>query len=147
MDSEQIFRKGFSMKRNNILAKLLVAGVVSSVSAFAIMTVDKSNGVLTVTSDISGTVIAKVIGPNDEVVVNEKYEGNSFTWSPSGVDGAYRYDVRVVPATQKITSTNTQAINNAQAVAGKTSGAKSDYAGGSIEIRNAQMVSNQTEEG
>lgn len=132
MDSEQIFRKGFSMKRNNILAKLLLAGVVSSVSAFAIMTVDKSNGVLTVTSDISGTVIAKVIGPNDEVVVNEKYEGNSFSWTPSGADGAYRYDVRVVPVQTNVKRDVSSQSRNGIKV-------KRNYAGGSIEIRNDQI--------
>ena len=124
--------------KQNILLKCLFAGVVGSVGALADMTVDKSNGVLTVTSDISGTVIAKVIGPNDEVVVNEKYEGNSFSWSPSGVDGAYRYDVRVVSATQRIASEN-----DTQAIAGETSGTKSDYAGGSVEIKDGQIVSNQ----
>ena len=136
MDSEQIFRKGFSMKRNNILAKLLVAGVVSSVSAFAIMTVDKSNGVLTVTSDISGTVIAKVIGPNDEVIVNEKSSGSSFTWSPSGVDGAYRYDVRVVPVQTNVKRDVSSQSRNKIKV-------ERNYAGGSIEVKDGQIISNQ----
>lgn len=123
--------------KQDILLKCLLVGVVGSVGAFADMTVDKSNGVLTVTSDISGTIIAKVIGPNDEVIVNEKREGNSFTWIPSGADGAYRYDVRVIPATQKIAS-----ANNIQVMTEQTSGAKSDYAGGSIEIINNSIVEN-----
>lgn len=83
------------MKKNIVLQCLLI-GVVASVGAFANMTVDKSKGVLTITSDISGIVIAKIIGPNDEVVVNERYEGDSFSWTPSGMDGAYRYEVRVI---------------------------------------------------
>ncbi|WP_415407295.1 hypothetical protein ACLHDG_01850 [Sulfurovum sp. CS9] len=120
--------------KQNILLKYLLAGVVGSVGALADMVVDKSNGMLTVTSDISGTVIAKVISPNDEVVVNEKYEGNSFSWSPSGVDGAYRYDVRVVPATQKIAS-----ANDTQTMTEETSGVKSDYAGGIIEVREGSI--------
>ena len=121
--------------KQNILLKCLLAGVVGSVGAFADMTVDKSNGMLTVTSDISGTVIAKVIGPNDEVVVNSKEEGNSFSWSPSGVDGAYRYDVRVVSATQKIASTN-----ETQTMTEEPLSAKSDYAGGSVEVKNGQIT-------
>ncbi len=97
--------------KKNILLKCLLMGVILSVGALAEMTVVKSNGVLTVTSDKSGTVTAKVIGPNDEVVANETYEGNSFSWTPSGVDGAYRYDVRV----------------------------DGDYAGGSVEVRNGKI--------
>ena len=69
------------MKKSLITTYLLVAAV-GSVGAVADMTVDKSNGGLTVTSSISGTVVAKVIGPNDEVVVDKKYEGNSFSWTP-----------------------------------------------------------------
>lgn len=103
--------------KNGILLKLLLIGVVSSVGALAEMTVDKSGGVLTITSDQSGTVTAKVIGPNDEVIVNEKYEGSSFSWTPSGTDGAYRYDVRV----------------------------EGDYAGGSVEVRDGQMTTEEEE--
>jgi len=117
--------------KQNILLKCLLAGVIGSVGALADMTVDKSNGVLTVTSTMSGTVIAKVIGPNDEVVVDTKTQGNSFTWSPSGEDGAYRYDVRVVPAVKKTASENAIQAD---------SSAKSDYAGGSVEVRDGQMV-------
>ena len=121
--------------KDNILLKSLLIGVVLSAGALAEMTVDKSNGVLTVTSTIRGTVIAKVIGADDKVVLNSKEEGNSFTWSPSGVDGAYRYDVRVIPATQKSesTSSDTQATN-------MESTAKSDYAGGSVEVVDGQML-------
>lgn len=103
------------MKQNSMLVKLLLIGVLSSASVFANITVDKSNGVLSITSDTSGTVRAKVIGPNDEVVVNETYQGSSFAWVPSGADGAYRYDVRI----------------------------KGEYAGGSIEVHNGQL---ETEE-
>ena len=130
------------MKRN-ILVKCLLAGVLGSAGALADMTVVKSADGLTVTSDISGTVIAKVIGPNNEVVVNEKYEGSSFSWTPSGADGAYRYDVRVVPSVQKTSSTN----NAIQAQAGTTPDAKSDYAGGSIEVFNGSIAINKPREG
>jgi len=123
--------------KQNIVVKCLLAGVVASVGVFADMTVDKSSAVLTVTSDISGTVIAKIIGPNDKVVVNEIYEGNSFSWTPSGVDGAYRYDVRVIPAAQKSASEN---ANIMQAEVKNTSTAKSDYAGGSVEVQNSQII-------
>ena len=108
--------KGEFMKRK-ILMKCLLMVVVSSVGALADMTIDKSNGVLTVTSSISGKVTAKVIGPNDVIIVNETYEGNSFTWSPSGGDGAYRYNVRV----------------------------EGDYTGGSVEVRDGQIQTNEEE--
>lgn len=110
--------------KKNISINYLLMGVMASVGAFADMTVVKSAGEITVTSSISGTVIAKIIGPNDEVVVNEKYEGNSFSWTVAGVDGAYRYDVRVVPS---------QVDNEDE------SEVKSDYAGGSIEVKDGQM--------
>jgi len=125
MDSKQVCRKGFSMKRNNILAKLLVAGAVSSISAFAIMTVDKSNGVLTVRSDINGIVIAKIINPNDKVVVNKQFKGSSFSWTPSGSDGTYRYDVKVIP---------TQIDPN-----GDKQNRRGNYAGGMLEVKDGQI--------
>jgi len=98
------------MKRN-ILIKGLLVGAMFSVSALADMTVDKSAGILTITSSTNGKVTAKVIGPNDKVIVNERYEGNSFTWTPSGEDGTYRYNVRV----------------------------EGDYAGGTVEVRDGQI--------
>lgn len=104
------------MKNNHILAKLLLAGALSSACAFADISVDKSNGVLTVTSDINGIVIAKIIGPKDEVVVDKRYPGNSFTWQPSGADGTYRYDVKVIPTTN----------DKGQS--------KGDYAGGMLKV-------------
>ena len=103
--------------KKDILLKFLLVGVVSSVSALAEMTVNKSTGVLTVTSDKSGIVTAKVIGPNDEVLVNEKHEGSTFSWVPSGPDGAYRYDVRVA----------------------------GDYAGGSVEVIDRQITTEEEE--
>ncbi len=128
------------MKRK-ILIKCLFAGIVSSVGTLADITVDTSNGMLAITSDISGTVIAKVIGPNDEVVVNEKYAGSSFTWVPSGVDGAYKYDVRVIPKTQESTAdtvTDTSTKKDTQV--------KNDYIGGSVELKNGQIQTNKEEE-
>jgi len=104
------------MKRDLLLKGLLVVAM-SSVVALADMTVDKSSGVLTVSSDKSGAVVVKVIAPDNKVVVNETYEGNSFTWSPAGIDGAYRYDVRI----------------------------NGDYAGGSVEVINSQIVTNNEE--
>ena len=105
------------MKKKNLF-KFLLMGVVSSVGALADMSVDKSGGSLTITSTLNGKVHAKVIGPDDEVVVDETYKGNSFSWSPSGVDGTYRYDVRV----------------------------ESEYAGGLVEVKNMQIISSNTGE-
>jgi len=130
------------MQKKNLL-KCLLIGVVSSVGTLADMTVDKSNGILTITSDISGTVIAKVIGPNDEVVVDSTYEGNSFSWSPSGVAGAYRYDVRVISASQKTDAA--QSDNSVNSVERTSVVTQSDYAGGSVEVKNAQITIEEKE--
>ena len=127
--------------KKNIVLKVLLAGVVSSVGALADMSVDKSGGVLTITSTITGTVIAKVIGPNDKVVVNTKTQGNSFTWIPSGMDGAYRYDVRVVPKTTKVNAVDTEQQQSVE-----DSNMKSDYAGGSVEVTNGQITTDEEKE-
>ena len=126
--------------KKNLFIKCLLIGVVSSVNALADMNVDKSTGILVVTSTITGTVIAKVVGPDDKIVVNTKYEGNSFTWVPSGMDGAYRYDVRVVPKTTEVSTTDT-----AKKSMKASSSIKSDYAGGSIEVVNGQIPINNEE--
>ncbi len=81
------------MEKSNILPKLLLSATLISVVAFADISVNKSNGILSVNSDKSGIVRAKVINPNNQMVIDETYEGNSFSWTPSGADGAYRYDV------------------------------------------------------
>ncbi len=104
------------MKRN-VLGRLLLMGAVTSVFAFAEMAVDKSNGMLTITSDKSGKMHAKVIGPKGEVLVDEKYEGSSFSWTPSGADGAYRYDVRM----------------------------GNQYVGGSVEVKDGQLMTEKKE--
>ncbi len=111
------------MKLDKKIKSLLLAAIVAGVgtNAFAEITVDQSNGVLTISSDMEGTVIAKVIGPDDIVVVDESFSGSSFSWSHStGPDGAYRYDVKVSPQVQN-------------------QGNKSDYAGGSVEVKNGQI--------
>lgn len=85
--------------KKNTLQNYVLAGIITTTSLFSEITVDTSHGILDITSDISGTVIAKIIGPNDNIVIDERYEGSSFTWVPSGIDGAYRYEVRLL--TQK----------------------------------------------
>lgn len=103
------------------------------ISASAEIYVDTSKGILLITSDLSGTVIAKIIGPDDEVVVDESYSGSSFLWTPEGSDGAYRYDVRVVP--------NEQSDRITQRVEDTPEGIfESDYAGGSIEVKNGLIA-------
>ncbi len=119
------------MKRN-LLAKYLLIAAVGSVGALADMRVDKSNGVLSITSSISGTVIAKVVGPNDKVIVDRIYEGSSFTWTPSGPDGAYRYDVRVIK--QKVLGEEGNNDNGQNNNLGSN-----DYAGGSVEVVNGEL--------
>jgi hypothetical protein len=102
----------------NLVGKLLLMGAVTSGFVYAEMTVDKSNGTLNITSDTSGKVTAKIIAPNDEVIVDVTYDGSSFSWTPSGSDGAYRYDVIIA----------------------------GDYAGGSVEVINNKIQINKTEE-
>jgi len=112
--------------------KLLLAGLLASIGSpvLADITVDKSNGILTISSDIEGIVTAKVIGPDDKIVVDERYSGNSFSWAPSsGPDGAYRYDVRVFDRVDKLKRVVSSAPSN-----------NSDYAGGSVEVVNGQIA-------
>jgi len=97
--------------KQKVIGKLLVAGAVTTVFAFAEISMSKANGVVTITADKSGKITAKVIGPDDKVIINETYEGNSFSWTPSGNDGAYRYDVVI----------------------------GSEYAGGSVEVVNGTL--------
>ncbi len=106
------------MERNNILPKLLLLAAFISVAVFADVSVDKSNGILSINSDKSGTVRAKVINPNNEIIIDETYEGNSFSWTPAGTDGAYRYDVSI----------------------------KGERAAGSIEVTNGKIATFQDEE-
>ena len=132
------------MKKSSI-AKYLLIAAVGSVGAVADMTVDKSDGALTITSSISGTVVAKVTGPNDKVIVDSKYEGSSFTWTPSGTDGAYRYEVRVTPYAEEATALTISALSamessEIKSMMEKTLNTKSDYAGGSVEVRDGQIV-------
>ena len=117
------------MKRSINFKPILLAVLLASYSGLAIaeITVDKSQGQLTITSDIEGLVIVKIIGPDDAVVVDDQYQGNSFIWSPSsGPDGAYRYDVRVIDNSKEESEDN-----NANT---------SDYAGGSIEVVNGAIT-------
>ena len=124
--------------KKNLLIKCLLIGVVSSVGALADMDVDKSTGVLVVTSTITGTVIAKVVGPDDKIVVSTKYEGNSFSWTPAGMDGAYRYDVRIIPKTTKVGS-----VDAVKKSVDASSSMKSDYAGGSVEVANGELINEE----
>ena len=126
--------------KQNILLKCLLAGVLGSAGALADIAVDKSDGVLSIVAEGGETMRVKIVAPDDTVIVDTEVTG-SFSWTPSGSDGAYRYDVRVVPSTQKIASTT-----DIQAMAGETSGTKSDYAGGSVEVKNGQMMTNSEEE-
>ncbi len=128
------------MKKNILMPFLLIA-VAGSMNALADMRVDTSSGVLKVMSDISGTVIVKVIGPNDKVIVDRKYQGDSFTWIPSGSDGAYRYDIHIV-------GTKTPTSEESDDGGENDGTGASDYAGGSIEVVNGGLaVSNTIESG
>ena len=106
---------------------------IFTVPAVAEITVDKSQGELNITSDFNGTVTVKIIGPDDVVVVDDKYYGNSFYWLPSsGPDGAYRYDVRIVE--ESFSEDHNERTDT-----------KSEYAGGSIEVVNGLIPVNEEE--
>ena len=129
---------------NRILKHTAAIAALSmiSTSAFATMTVNTTGGLLSVECDQSGTVVAKVVAPDDTIIVNERYEGNQFTWSPAemggayryAMDGAYRYDVRIViPPTEDEKSENEEAeFEENEAI--------SEYAGGSLEVRNGEII-------
>ena len=118
------------MKRN-ILIKCLLAGILGSVGAFADIVVDKSEGVLSIVAEGGETMRVKIVAPDDTVIVDKKVTG-SFSWMPSGADGAYRYDVRVV---------------SSQTVDGEDGQTKSDYAGGSVEVIDGSIVIDKPREG
>lgn len=88
----------------------------------ATLTIEKSDGVLTVSSDKMGTITAKIVGPDDKIVIDEKYEGDTFTWTPSGADGAYRYDVRVSDGMREAYTGGSIEIKGGQAAAAKAAG-------------------------
>ena len=113
--------------KSKLLATLLLIAA-GSINAVADITVNKSNGVVTITSNISGIVFAKVVDPNDKVIVDRRYEGNSFSWTPSGPDGAYKYNVHIVEVNQEESGRKT----------------KSDYAGGSVEVVNGVLEEDET---
>lgn len=136
------------MKNIHKYKRLMFIGLLASLSShvMADVTVDKSNGLLTITSDIDGKIRAIIVGPDDSVVVNERFSGNSFSWAPSsGPDGAYRYDVRFTADSTNNSSSarlnlfNTSSTSNAQD--GTAPVTQSDYAGGSVEVINGQIVS------
>ena len=118
------------MRRKKEWLGLLAAGMMGSVSAFGAMTVEVSESLLSVECDKAGTVIAKVVAPDDTVLVDTQYEGYRFTWSPSGSDGAYRYDVRVVM--QPVEAVEGEHVQGAETV--------SEYAGGSVEVRSGKIL-------
>lgn len=120
------------------LAALAGVAMINSTAAFGVMTVSTTDGILNVQCDRSGTVIVKVVAPNDGVIVDERYEGHQFTWSPSGMDGAYRYDVRVVIPP-------VEAQENA--ALGEKKEAVSEYAGGSVEVRGGKIINPPMHEG
>ncbi len=111
------------MTKSFLLPKLFLTGLLS-VSIYGQISVDKSESSLTVKSDINGIVVAKIIGPNEKVIVNKRYKGSSFSWIPTGPDGAYRYDVRVIPTEYSRDEKNK---------------GESDYAGGMFQIHNGQI--------
>lgn len=114
--------------RKSLFWKLMLSGVMAT-SAMAALTVDKSNGVLTVTSDAAGVVSAKVMSVTDEVIVDTTFEGYSFSWTPNVADGTYLYEVRVTAASEA-----------------EEEGSASDVKMGVAMVRNGQLVSGQKSE-
>lgn len=130
------------MKQENRIKLVLYMALLISPSSAVIadVSVDKSNGMLTITSDFDGTINAKIIGPDDSVVVNDSLIGNSFSWTPSsGPDGAYRYDVRFSPSPINTNSSARLNLFNTGSVSTQQNTGQSDYAGGSVEVINGQI--------
>lgn len=112
------------------IGKAAVVGVLLCGSmVWAKMDVKISESLLSVSCDHAGTVVAKVVAPDDTVVVNERYEGDTFVWTPSGMDGAYRYDVRVA----------TPSAEGKKAGVWHSTDTVSDYAGGTVEVKNSNI--------
>ena len=120
------------MRKGFFVPLLIAAG---SIGVNADIQVDVSSGALTVTSDISGTMIAKVVDPNDKVIIDKRYQGNLFSWVPSGPDGAYRYDVHIVETIIPERGDEEQSDGTG----------KSEYAGGSVEVSDGQIISEKEE--
>lgn len=124
------------MKKNTrVKIVLFSALLISSIStAMSESTVYKSNEQLTVSFDVVGTVIAKIIGPDDVSVVNERFSGNSFNWYlNSEPDGTYRYEVRIIEQSP----TNDEGNSNKLSFTGTN---KINYAGGMIEVKNGSII-------
>lgn len=116
----------------------LAATCLFSASAFAALSVDTSSGVLEVSSSLGGNqkVIAKVMSPDDQLIVDQTYAGNSFTWTPpAGANGAYRYDVRVITTPDDLEGAGAEG----DAAQNNESASTEEYAGGSVEVANGQI--------
>ncbi len=110
---------------------MLLVGFVSSVYSSADISVDKSNGLLTISSDKDGIVIAKIFGPDNNIVVSKRYNGSSFSWVPNGPDGTYSYEMRVVPAQKSANK--------------ETSMGKGEHTAGMLEVVHGQIFNKKTE--
>lgn len=120
------------------LATLATVCLLTATGAFAKLDVDTSNGMLSISSTAEGVtqkVIAKIMAPDDRLIVEETYEGSSFAWTPpAGANGAYRYDVRVVT-----TPYDAEDGSEAKKVPNNESASIEEYAGGSVEVRDGEI--------
>jgi len=113
----------------NLISKLLLSAIIGSGIAYAEMSVNITKGGLSVTSTLYGKVIAKVVDPNGNVLVNTTYEGSSFNWQAGGENGAYSYEVRVIGAQEE---TNTKNKSDSEESV--------DFTGGIVEIADGSIV-------
>ncbi len=58
--------------KSKLLTTFLLIAAAGSINAVADITISKSNGVVTITSDISGIVFVKVIDPDDKVIIDRR---------------------------------------------------------------------------
>ena len=112
--------------------------LLTTTTAFATLKVAITDGVLYISSSITEgnqKVIAKIVAPNDQLIVDKTYEGSSFTWTPSaGANGAYRYDVRVITTPENESSeVETKKLQN------NKFNSSEEYAGGSIVVVNGKI--------
>ncbi len=116
---------------------LLLFMVFGTIMAEAEIVIEKKNDVLTITSDINGIVIAKVVGSTNQIIVDKRYKGNTFVWVvPDEASGAYRYDVRIVPELEK------EIMVQERPEKGMNTG---DHIGGSVEIINGKFEAQRGE--
>ena len=131
--------------KKNILVKMLLIGAVASVGAFADIEVYISNDALSFDANADKIKI-KIVAPDDKVIINTTATG-SFTWYVRGDNGAYRYDVRIIPAIQVQKTSLDTTDSNKQISSASPSNKQDSYVGGSVEVVDNSIVIDKPSKG